>query len=141
MTLLLKKYVNTVLIIMTVPLILFLSCLLLLLPLVAFTVSLCAFLFLQAHRQLIQELDGNSSFLLLEHAQHNQDSFRLHRAAFYSQLKSKVYNIILAKATAPIATHTHSTLPLTNNPLPSLQVSCSPAPPSMCEAFTSSFSF
>jgi hypothetical protein len=40
MTMLLKKYVNTVLIIITVPLILFLSCLLLLEPLATFTVSL-----------------------------------------------------------------------------------------------------
>ena len=49
--------------------------------------------------------------------QHNQDSFRFHRAAFYSQLESKVGNI-LAKATAlrinliiddaPVASHTHT---------------------------------
>ena len=43
MMLLLKKYANTVLIILTVPLILFLLCRLLLALLAAFTVSLCEF--------------------------------------------------------------------------------------------------
>ena len=37
----------------------------------------------------------------VEHAQHNQDQFRLRRAAFYFQLKSKVGNI-LAKTCPPL---------------------------------------
>ena len=81
--------------------------------------ELVRILFLQAHR----ETDGFFAASGVEHAQHNQDQFRFRRAAFYSQLKSKVGNI-LAKATAlrinlnidgaPIASHTHSPLPLTN---------------------------
>ena len=35
------------------------------------------------------------------HAQHNQDQFRFRRAAFYSQLKSKLGNI-LAKTRPPL---------------------------------------
>ena len=42
MKLLLTRYVTTVLIIITVPIILFLSCLLLVATLAAFTVSVCA---------------------------------------------------------------------------------------------------
>jgi hypothetical protein len=57
MMLLLRKYVNAGLIILTVPLILFLSCLLLLLPLAALTVSVSAFF-------------ADSG---VEHAQTNQD--------------------------------------------------------------------
>ena len=94
-------------------------CLLLLPPLAAFTVSLCAFYFCKTHR----ETDRFCAASGVEHARHNQHQFRFRRAAFYSQLKSKVGNI-LAKATAlrinliidgaPVASHTHTPLPLTN---------------------------
>jgi hypothetical protein len=60
---------------------------------------------------------ADSSGSEVEHAQHNQDQFRFHRAAVYSQHKSKVGNI-LTKATslrinlniddAPIDSHTHT---------------------------------
>jgi hypothetical protein len=61
---------------------------------------------------------------------HNQDHFRFRRAAFYSQLKSKVGNT-LAKATAPayqpginlnmalLYLHAHSLTPPTHKPLTS----------------------
>ena len=54
-------------------------------------------MFLQAHRETM------SAFLqlLVQHAQqhYDQDPFRFRRAAFHSQLKSKVVNLI-AKAAA-----------------------------------------
>ena len=81
-----------------------------------------------------------------EHAQHDQDQFCFRRAAFYSQLKSKVDNI-LAKTTtlrininiddAPIASHAHThpshsqLKPLAYYSLPSPSVPPSPAPPSV----------
>jgi hypothetical protein len=45
-------------------------------------------LFLQAHRETFFAASG------VQHAQHNQDQFCFRRAAFYSQLKSKVGNIL-----------------------------------------------
>jgi hypothetical protein len=88
MTLLLKKHANTVLIILTVPLILFLLCRLLLALLAAFTVSLCEFYFC---RPIRKPRKPNRFFAALgvEHAQRKQDQFRFRRAAFYFQLKSK----------------------------------------------------
>jgi hypothetical protein len=123
MKLLLTRYVITVLIIITVPLPLFLSCLPLLAPLAASTVSLCEFLCLQAHR----ETDLFFAAFGVDLAQTHQDLFHFRRTAFYSQLKSKVGNI-LAKATAlrinlnihggPIASP-HTLKPLSPYPLPS----------------------
>jgi hypothetical protein len=119
MKLLLTRYLITVLIIITVPLPLFLSCLPLLAPLAASTVSLCEFLcFFAAFG--------------VDLAQTHQDLFHFRRTAFYSQLKSKVGNI-LAKATAlrinlnihggPIASRSHThpshSQPLDPYPLPS----------------------
>jgi hypothetical protein len=71
-------------------------------------VSLCAFFF-QAHRETwlccvcsTPEAAKSGFFAAsgVEQAQHNQDWFRFRSAAFYSQLKSKVVNI-LVKATSP----------------------------------------
>ncbi len=68
--------------------------------------------FLQAHRET-DEFAASG----VEHAQHNQDQFCFRRAAFYSQLQSKVGNI-LTKTTAlrinlnidgaPIASRAHT---------------------------------
>jgi hypothetical protein len=137
MPLLLTRYVTTVLIIITVTLTLSLSCKPLLAPLSAFTVSSGAFCFCRLRRKpLFYTVSG------VEHAQHNKDQFRFRRAAFHSQLKSKVGNI-LAKTTAlcinlniddaPISSRTP--LPLTNlspplhfplfrHPLPPLHLEC-----------------
>jgi hypothetical protein len=70
-------------------------------------------LFLQAERETVRFFAASG----VEHAQHNQDQFHFHRAAFHSQLKSKVGNI-LAKTTAlrinlniddaPISSRTHT---------------------------------
>ena len=105
--LVLKKYANTVLIIRTVPLILFLLYLLVLPLLTAFTTSLCKFYFYK----FIGKPAG------VEQSQHNQDLFCFRRTPFYSQIKSKVDNI-LTKSTvlrininnddAPISSHTHT---------------------------------
>ena len=91
--------------------------------------ELVRILFLQAHR----ETDRFFAASGVEHAQHNQDQFRFRRAAFYSQLKSKVGNI-LAKATAlrinlniydaPIASHTHTLTPPTHKLLVSYPLPC-----------------
>ena len=84
--------------------------------------------------------------------QHNQDQFRFRRAAFYSQLKSKVGNI-LAKATAlpinlntdgaPIASrvHTHPSHSQTSHLLfTSLLLDVRfPVLSSVSEVFTSNF--
>ena len=74
-----------------------------------FTVSLCSF----CHRETDRFLSDSG----VEHVQHNQDQMRFRRAAFYSQLKAKVGNI-LAKVTtlclnlniddAPIASRSHT---------------------------------
>ena len=67
--------------------------------------ELVRMLLLRAHRK-------NNRFFAasgVEHAQHNQDQFRFRRAAFYSQLKSKVGNI-LAKAKALRITLTSTVL-------------------------------
>ena len=93
----------------------------------SFTVSLCAFCFC---RLVGKDRFGAASGV--EHAQHNVDQLRFRRAAFYSQLKSKVGNI-LAEATAlrinlnidgaPIAsrtpTHPSHSQALASSPLPS----------------------
>ena len=115
MRLLLTRYVTTVLIIINVPLPLILSCLQLLAPLAASTVSLCEF-------YACRLIGKQTSFLLLHDsgvdlAQTHHDLFHFRRAAFYSQLKSKV-GTILAKATAlrinlnidgaPIASRSHT---------------------------------
>jgi hypothetical protein len=145
MKLLLTRYVTTVLIIITVPLTLFLSCLLLLAPLAASTVSLCAFYFCRLIGKPFFAASG------VHLAQSHQFHYR--RAVFYSQLKSKVGNN-LAKAAAlrihlnvdgaPIASRSH-THPSYAQPsrLSSSSLSLAlPFPRStrMCEAFRS-FSF
>ena len=86
MMMMLKEYVNTVLIIITVPLTLFLSYRLLVSPLSASTVCVCAFYFCR----LIGKLTFAASGPRL--AESNQFHYR--RAAFYPQLKSKVGNIL-----------------------------------------------
>jgi hypothetical protein len=54
---------------------------------------------------------------------HNQDQFRVLRVPSYSQLKFKVLNIFVTDTTlhinlniddAPVVSHTHTPLPLTN---------------------------
>ena len=82
MPLLLKKYVNTVLIIITIPLNLFLLYLLFQPPLTVFTVSLCEFDFCR--------LIGKHRFFAaseVDQMQHNQDLFRFRHTVFYSQIK------------------------------------------------------
>ena len=116
MKVLLTKYVITVPILINAPLILFLdwsvclltlkhlvsrpsvrlslrsvsyircSYLLLLGPLVTFTVSLCL--------AGSSETDHFFATSGVEHAEHNQDRFRFHRVPFYSQLNSKIDNIL-----------------------------------------------
>jgi len=96
--------------IIIVPLRLFPLCLLLLVPLVACTVSLCSFYFCKAHRE-------TDRFFAASRVQLAQSNFHYRRAAFSSQLKSKVGNI-LAKAAvlrvnlnidgAPIASRSHT---------------------------------
>ena len=66
--------------------------------------------------------------------QHHQDFFRFHRAAFYSQLKSKVVNILVKTTTLRINLHKL----LVFYPLPSPEVSYSPTSPSVSHVFTSS---
>jgi hypothetical protein len=85
----------TVLIIIAVPLTLFPSCVLLLAPLTSSIVSLCAFYFADSSGNR----SGTRVFAAsgVQLAQTNHDMFRFHREAFYSQLKSKVGNM-LAKA-------------------------------------------
>ena len=90
-------------IIITVPLILFLSCLLLVVPLPVFTV--CSFCFYR--------IIGNHRFFSssgVEHVQHNQDQFRFHRTGFYSQLKSKVGNILVNVTTLCINLNIESSM-------------------------------
>ena len=125
----LKKYVNTTpLIIITVPLILLLSCLLFLTPLAAFTVSLYAFYFCR----LIRKLTAFFTTSGVDHSQHNQDQFRFHNTSFSSQLKSiksKVDSILVKDTSlrinlniddAPIASHTLAPpTPATHEPLAS----------------------
>ncbi len=89
MRLLLTKSYNTVLTIIIVPLTLFPLCLLLLVRLRGEFVRL---LFLQAHRE-------TDRFLTASGVQLAQTNFHFRRAAFSSQLKSRVGNI-LAKAAA-----------------------------------------
>jgi hypothetical protein len=67
----------------TVPLTRFLSCVLLLAPLVAFTVSMCAFCFCRLNGKPTRSFTVSG----VEHAQHNQDQFRFH---YISTLASMV---------------------------------------------------
>ncbi len=107
MRLLLTKSYNTVLTVIIVPLTLFLLCLLLLVRLDGEFVRL---LFLQAHRE-------TDHFLAASGVQLAQTNFHFRRAAFSTQLKSKVGNIF-AKAAAlrivlnidgtPIASRSHT---------------------------------
>ena len=82
---LLTRNVTTLLVILTVPLPRFLSCLPLLAPLAASTVSLCEFYFCRLIGQPKNRYFAASG---VELAQTNQDLFHFRRAAFYSQLKS-----------------------------------------------------
>jgi hypothetical protein len=75
----------------TVPLTLFASCRLFLEPLGASFENLCAISLLQDHRETDRFFPSSGVQLL------TSNQFHLRRAAFYSQLKSKVGNI-LAKA-------------------------------------------
>ena len=72
-------------------------------------------------------------------AQHNKDQLRYRRAAFYSQLKSKVSNI-LAKATAlrisltiygALYLHEHTLKPPTSKPLASYSLPSPSVSPSL----------
>ena len=96
MKLLLTRYTTTVLIIITVPLPLFLSCRLLVTPLVPFTVSLCAFYFCKDHRKPTVFFSASR----VEHVQHKQDQFRCRHGAF------------LYIDDVPIASRAHSPIPL-----------------------------
>ena len=106
------------LIIITVHIILFLLWLLLLPPLVDFTVSLCEFCFCRIIWKRFFAALG------VEHAQHRLDQFRFRRVDFYSQLNlrlatpssmSQTYVLVnLNINDARIVSHTHSPLPLTN---------------------------
>ena len=119
MNLLLTRYVTTFLMIRTVPLTLFLSWFPFLSPLVASLWTCPQFVFAGP--------SGTDRFFTdsgVDHAQHNQDQFPFHHTAFYSNLKSKVDNI-LAKASVLCTnlvlhrwrpyrfTHTHTLPPLT----------------------------
>jgi hypothetical protein len=75
-------------------------CLLLLLRLGGYTVNLCAFYF---YKQSHRETDRFFAASGVQLAQHNCGKFHYRRAAFSSQLKSKIW-IILAKAAALLIT-------------------------------------
>ena len=88
------KLENITLITITIPLILSPLCLLLLVRLGGYTVNLCAFYFLQAHR----ETDRFFAASEVQLAQHDRDQFHYKRVTFSSQLKSKVGNILVNAA-------------------------------------------
>ena len=121
MMLLLKKYVNTVLLIITVPLTLFL----LLLPRAAFTVSFCAYYFVQAHRETwlcCASSTPEAAFLQLQElSKHNITKTGSVSAALLSTPSSNLrlstssprppaLRINLNIDCAPIASHTHTHL-------------------------------
>ncbi len=114
MTLLLKKIANTVLIIITVPLILFLPCLLLISPLAPFTVSLIAFCFWRFIGKPLQSWATSG----VEHA---QPRCFLLPAQIYGWPRPKPYVSTLASTLTPL---THK--PLASYSLPSAWVSSSP---------------
>ena len=110
--------------------------------------ELVRIVFLQVHRQTDYRFCTASG---VEHTQHNQHQFRFRRAAFYSQIKSKVGNILTKTTTlhinlniddAPIASraHTHPSHSQTPRHLfTSLSLGASPpTPPSVREASPSS---
>ncbi len=80
--------------------------------------------------QTQRETDSFFAASRVQHAQHNKDQFRFRLDAFYSQLKSKVGNILNPP--------THKPLALASCSLPSPWVSLSPTPPSVREASPSS---
>ena len=144
MPLLLKKYVNTVLIIITVPLILFLSCLMFLTPLVVFTVILYSFCV--GNRPIF------SSFILQKLIIHDTIRTSSVSSSLLSTPSSNLRLTTSSPRTQPyvltltsisLLHHVHTVTPPTHKPLtsyslPSPKVSPSPSPPSVCEAFTSS---